>query len=765
MVKLVFMSRLQSLLLALVCLTTLSTVFRSEPCAAASPTTVKTGAKARDAAYNLAARVLEASGGLDRIKAFNATVCRATGKLDQISSISGSSNVFDFSITTRGREQRIEVSFMGQPVITGYDGKTCWTQQGKNILPTDEITAERVREDLDHGLLLLEHALEPGRKLRLGDVKKIRDRKTRGLIVMADDGKETTFYVDEKSHLVLRSEYDGVDIEQGVKCLKAYEYRDYRQVANTLQPFESVEYSGDSRVGVVTISNMQTGIEIPRDYFSMPVQDKPERLSRGPVTLPFKFVSGEILARVKVNNEKELVFLIDTGATQSIIDLRAARGLGSFDAQDISITTGSGAMKMNFMTLKTLGLGDLILEEVPVAVADLKGFSKVLEEGTVDGLIGANVLKRFQLTIDYDAREITLRDPDTPIDTANGVIVKTKPSLGVSGLALDGKLDDKLELTFLIDTGAAFNHVSSHLVKDLVEEPVLSVGTIKGLDGLPVNTGSIRFRSLKIGDLDIEGPVFSLGPAESKGPAGLIAGGNLAILGNPVLSRYRITIDYRNQLIKFETTPEKQKLAGFLKEIKAVQIDYLESKEAEKALGELKKISGKALARNNKAAFALAEALIATIDGRTDRNNTRCPEIQARFRAARQDSLKSGNQDIAARVLALWALYLLESKPQDYNLKARELTTKALRTSPTEPLSYAVAGMILMDAKENGSGSKADKIKPVELIDQALMLDPSNWLALKAKYVLACRRGDRKETALIRKQVSRYYQDQRILED
>ncbi|MBZ0188247.1 MAG: aspartyl protease family protein [Candidatus Obscuribacterales bacterium] len=722
------------------------------------------------AAQKLAANVVKAFGGIDNIKKFNATAYRAVGKLDQVSSISGTSNLFDFEILTEGYKQKIQVSFMGQPVITGYDGNICWTQQGDSILPTDEITSKRVKEDLVHGLLLIEHFLEPERKMRLSDDKKIKDKMAKVLIVTADDNKETTFFIDPKTNFILRSQYDGTDIEQGTDCLKGYEYRDYRAIDQTVQPYEISEFSADKRVSTITISRIETGLKLIADYFSMPVTAKIARLQKGPVTLPFRFSNNEILARIKVNDKKELLFLVDTGATQSIIDTDSACELGNVEAQDISITTGSGAMKMKFMTIDSLTLGDLVLEKVPVAVADLRNFAKVLDHH-VDGLIGANVLKRFQITIDYEKEVLILKDPDKKLSFAEGsqaVILKAKPSLGVSGLALEGIIDNSAKVTFLVDTGAAFNHISEHLVKNIVNEPVLRVGTIKGLDGLPVRTGSVRFKSLTLGGLLIEQPIFSLAPSDGKASSGLIAGGNLAIIGNPLLSNYRVTIDYRQQKIMFETTRKRQSFKRYLALYNSAEDDFLANTDNDQALIRFEKLAKQADYGSQPAVAALAEAQAALLSGRKDKDNTRSPQIQSLFRQAFQKAQKSGNKEMSARVLSKWALYHLESKPESYFNTARALTSKALMTAPNESLPYALAGMILMKEKGKDKIKRAAHTKPpkaVQLLDQSLMLDPSNWLALWAKLDLAKQKGDSKETILIEKQLSRYHPNARRVKE
>ncbi len=695
--------------------------------------------------------------------------------MEQISSLSGTSNTLPCELYATGYCQRITVNFMGQELVTGYDGKHCWTRQGKTIMPTDPITEQRVKEDLEHGLLLVEKLLDRKRKISLGESKIINGVNCPALEVVADDGKPTIFYVDPRDWMIVRSEYHGVDMEQGVDCLKVYDYFDYRKVEGTLQPFKSIEYSDSKKVTVVQIQNVETGVTIPPGFFSMPSEPKISRLSQGPVVIPFQFVSNEILVPVSVNGLPGKLFLLDTGATQSILDTECFQNIAPKNNDEISITTGSGAMKMRFLELKSLKLGDVTIDDVPVAVADLSKFSQLLNVRP-QGLIGANVLKRFLLTIDYDRHELWLQDPDKATPPEGAVVVPTKPSLGVSGLAVDGVIDGKLKLTFLIDSGAAFNHVAESLIKKLDNEPILPVGVIKGLDGTPVRTGAVRFNKLEIGDkLKVDEPVFSVAPSlpNSAAPAGIISGGSLAIIGNPLLSHYRVTIDYRNQRIFFQDMRDPKETALNARFNKTM-LDFYERENNEETVNQLADLETEAKNKNLHAVAALALANQALLQVGGDE----------KFLAAYDLAMKSSRRAVMAQVLALWAQHYVERGDLKDLSQARQLIARAVIACPTESTVYAVAGLLYSTAdstwppstnptQSNGTGSAkgvappAGKALPQQiteptadiLLNQALMLDPSNWLALWTKYRVADRAGKTQERQLVARYLKRYYPD------
>jgi hypothetical protein len=737
-----------------------------------------TAAESAQQGTALAEKVLEKLGGLEKVKKFNSTPYRAKGNVEQISSLSGSSNTLPCEIVSQGRKQWISVTFMGQPVVTGYDGRECWTMQGNNAMPTDPITAKRVKEDQDHGLLLVEKMLDRGRKISLAERKVVNGVECEALSVVADDDKPTTFYIDPTSFLIVRTEYQGADIEQGVDCIKAYDYLDYRKVEGTLQPFKAVEYSDQKKVSVVEITKLETGIKIPDNFFRMPTESKIARLKAGPVRVPFQYTSGEILVMASINGLPNKLFILDTGATQSIVDTACFHDIMLKPSDEVAITTGSGAMKMGYAQLKTFQIGDIVLDDVSVAIADLSKFAQFLATRP-HGLIGANILKRFLITIDYDKQELILQDPDKVKVPEGSIVVETKPSLGVSGLAVEGVIDGKLKLSFLVDSGAAFNHVAESLIKEVTTEPLLPVGVIKGLDGTPVRTGAIRFKSLEIGKLSIQEPIFSVAPSKENDdlPRGIISGGALAIIGNPLLSRYRVTIDYRNQKIYFEETVKKTEVE-LNSRLKRILSDYYNHNNAKSTTNQLAHLSTDAISQGCTSVAALALANEALYLSKTNvpvqKNDAAryAKQIQEKFMTAFDHAKRSDKKTVMAQVLSLWAQYYLQADDANHS-KARPLINKALATCQTEPSVYAAAGLLLANSQDKTSerkstdstneesveaGTKAES--PADMmLNQSLMLDPANWLALWTKYQLAEKTGKTSEKLVIGKHLRRYYPD------
>ncbi len=281
----------------------------------------KTSSEARA----LADKILDALGGYDNFKQFNDMPCRAKGRIVQTSSISNTVNTFECDILVKREKQRITIKqFLGQPLTTGYDGNVCWTEQGDSILPSDKETARRIEEDIQHGFLLLESLKPSGGKpaaiMQLGRPATIEGEDCDALVIWAEDGLPTTFYADKKKHIIIASSYPGIDLEQGLKIEKIYHYLDYRPIDKTVQPYKVLEFSGEKKVSETIIDNIDLDDTISDAVFAMPREVVPPRLLAGPITIPFDYAGNEIIIQATVNGTKDLRFIVDTGATQSILD-------------------------------------------------------------------------------------------------------------------------------------------------------------------------------------------------------------------------------------------------------------------------------------------------------------------------------------------------------------------------------------------------------------------------------------------------------------
>ena len=259
------------------------------------------------------------------------------------------------------------------------------------------------------------------------------------------------------------------------------------------------------------------------------------------VTIPMTVRFGHIFISVEIN-EKPAVFVLDSGAESDILSNDAAKRLGiaAIHSNEYILMNGAGGDELaSPARLKTLKVGGVLLKESPVVLIDLP---RVLQ---ADGLLGYEFLHRFVTTIDYQAQTITLRDTLAP--PAAGVVLPMTLKGNVPGI--DADLDGARGC-FQIDTGDSGSiEVNSPFVKHKYLRdkytPHLDMVTGVGIGG-KLRSSVVRIPWLKVGALTIKNVIGNL----SLQKRGALAASDVAgTLGYDVLSRFKITLDYKNSKV------------------------------------------------------------------------------------------------------------------------------------------------------------------------------------------------------------------------
>lgn len=681
---------------------------------------------------------------------------KAKGTIKESSMISGAENTFDCLVFARGDKTRVELNILGQPVVTGYNGSQSWVKQGDNVFPTDPTTAKHIQLEVEHGLKLLERLAERNSYLALGEPQLINGKSCQSLLVRASDGKFSRFYIDPITNLVVRNEYTGIDLEQGLKTVKANDYLDYRSIFGTQLPYTTIEYNDGKKSTETLLTEIELVPSSNDSIFDMPLEIPIARLKEGPIKMPFEYKGNEVMVKSKINGKPEVALILDTGATTTVLNSSDATNYGIAKTSDFKMTTGSGTIKTSYITLSSLSLGDLTLSNVPVAVSDLPGFRELPGEKPV-GIIGADILRRFLVCIDYENREVSFSDPRDVKVPEDAIIVPTEPALGAAGLVVQGKLDGQ-PLTMLVDTGAAFNNVSEHLVKKLLKSPLLPVGKVEGLDGQKISIGAVMFKNLKIGPLTMPNPIFSVAPETIPGaPKGIIVNGALAILGNPFWSHFRLTIDYRNQRLLLQKSKMQEQYEATINDINSINEKYWRSHDAAAAATQLKELSKKLESRGILAGASVCLARSALYSAMQLKSfdaahasdlPDRLNSINTDFKNAEQMATTSKDKSAMAEVLAADATYLLRYSLPPNAAAAKTLLSTAMSHSPTN-VSVSLACYWLAKQLKSKTAS--------QIVDQVLMTQPNNWDALWERYKDAKAQANTHDQTIIVEQLKRYY--------
>lgn len=124
----------------------------------------------------------------------------------------------------------------------------------------------------------------------------------------------------------------------------------------------------------------------------------------------FSFVRDSLVViPVFLNGRGPYKFLLDTGATHTLLSRQVADQLnipvniaaGGTQA----LMTAAGSVPVTIRTIGMVQIGDVQLMAIPIAVADFD----LLRYLHIDGIIGADYLKQFKISIDYAHRLLTIK--------------------------------------------------------------------------------------------------------------------------------------------------------------------------------------------------------------------------------------------------------------------------------------------------------------------------------------------------------------------
>jgi tetratricopeptide (TPR) repeat protein len=224
------------------------------------------------------------------------------------------------------------------------------------------------------------------------------------------------------------------------------------------------------------------------------------------------------LVRVRVNGKADATFLIDTGASDVVLDPEFAMQVG---AKEFGGTTGTFAggktAKFQHGRIDSLTLGDFEIKNVPIDVLDTRRFSPIFGGKQIDGIIGTVLFYHFLATLDYPRGELVLRKNT---EEHRLELEKDKKAIVIPfWMVLDhymvawGKIE-KLPTLLFVDTGLAGGGLTC-------PESVLKEAGIKLAEG-PAGKGIGGGGEVKVEPFNVK--ELSLGDAREENVRGLFLG-------------------------------------------------------------------------------------------------------------------------------------------------------------------------------------------------------------------------------------------------
>jgi tetratricopeptide (TPR) repeat protein len=261
-----------------------------------------------------------------------------------------------------------------------------------------------------------------------------------------------------------------------------------------------------------------------------------------PAAIPFRAMLNLIFTPVMINGQGPYNFVIDTGATQTVIGERLAT---SQNIKPVATTImhgvgGAGKVESKMYTVDELGIGDVKLKNLPVGT-----FNDPLVTQIADGIIGTASLSDFIVTINYPERQMELSRK--PPDSA-GLPVWYFSNLLLVPIEVNGKFKGN----FVVDTGAVttvFSHSMAAKLGVTEDTPDAKVDVgIAGVGGTENVVLRVPDVTLKVGDTnEIFPQVVSI---DLKNISRMIGTEISGVVGYDFLSKYKVTLDYNKAEIR-----------------------------------------------------------------------------------------------------------------------------------------------------------------------------------------------------------------------
>ena len=133
------------------------------------------------------------------------------------------------------------------------------------------------------------------------------------------------------------------------------------------------------------------------------------------VVIPIKSHNGIPIIKIKING-KYYTFIIDTGCSRTLIGNNIVNENNIiYDNKAVGVKTTDGSATVYLSFLPEIDLKDIIISNIPVNVINKNDAWKVkflfITFLQADGFIGWDLLHRFDFTIDYKNKLLTLRKP------------------------------------------------------------------------------------------------------------------------------------------------------------------------------------------------------------------------------------------------------------------------------------------------------------------------------------------------------------------
>jgi hypothetical protein len=172
-------------------------------------------------------------------------------------------------------------------------------------------------------------------------------------------------------------------------------------------------------------------------------------------SIPFEIIENGIAIKIKLNKaDREFLMLFDTGADGMALNPDSAYKAGVVVTKSKSASVVGGSQQVQYSADNTIYIGDQVLKNQGLVI-----FPK---HGVYDGLFGANLLRNFITSVNFDAMTIDLYNFGNfkYWGKAKPLVFDYKSGLPVVKMNLTFEDKKTVEGSFTFDTGAGYDLIA-----------------------------------------------------------------------------------------------------------------------------------------------------------------------------------------------------------------------------------------------------------------------------------------------------------------
>jgi len=273
--------------------------------------------------------------------------------------------------------------------------------------------------------------------------------------------------------------------------------------------------------------------------------------------IPFELTGNLILLQARLNDSMPSWFILDTGATDTVIDSQLAKTL-RLKALGRTVETG-GAGTATALIFRGASLKLPNVEAMNLTLYGLPIDSLSAPFGRkISGVIGNDILKQMIVEVDYASEVINFYEPESYQYSRAGDVVPITfegdyPFVRAR-ITLDGRR--VIEGNFEIDSGAtnAIMFNTPFVDRNRLLEGVSKSNQVRtgGVGGSAV-AFSGRLKSMSLGSFQLENLVVRFSRARSGDDASARYDG---LIGGEILRRFTVVFDYTRRRMMLEPNPQ-----------------------------------------------------------------------------------------------------------------------------------------------------------------------------------------------------------------